>query len=187
MPQLHKVGRDFVDGLPWFIVDTIVPAQVAGIVIGHQLIRADAKVKILQELGKVKDFHPAFLEFSVLGFVGEGPGTVRTARNDCPGTGGQNPFHIGPGKILIQVVPHVFQNPAAAHLVDQRIIHFQPIQEFQGRFGGLILPVKPHASHKKNVFRFSVVLPVEILRFVFRIDIRVVFQDLVHTFEGRMT
>ena|GEM_PF-3757298 len=69
MSHFHKVGGKPPDNLSGFLVNTAVPAQITGVMVGDLLIRFNAQIKIFQKLAHVNDIDPLFLEYAILDFV----------------------------------------------------------------------------------------------------------------------
>jgi len=81
MRHLHKIGCDLPDGLSRLIIDTAVTAQVTGIVIGYHLFANHVKIKILEELGNMKDLDAGIAETFVSAIVIKGPEAVWASGN----------------------------------------------------------------------------------------------------------
>ena len=135
----------------------------------------------------MKDFDPLLLKFSILGFVVESPRAIGAAGYYSLGPRGQDHIHIFSHKILVHVISHILQNTAATDLVNQGIIHVETIQKIEGFQGGFIFPKRTHAPYKIYVFGLFVSFPFKIFRFIFRVDVGVFLEHLVHSFERWVT
>ena len=182
--HFHKVGRNLSNGVPGFFINTAVSSQVAGVMIGHPFVGTDGEIEILQELGDMDYIDVLFRESFVLGFVVKGSKTVGTAGDDRFGSRIKNEVHVFPGKIRVYVIAHIFQYAAAAHFINQGVIHLELIQKFQGCQGGFIFPVRPHASDKIYNRRPLIPLPFKVLGLVFRINVGVFLKYFVHPFKS---
>ena len=75
---------------------------------------------------------------------------------------------------------HILEHTAAADLIDEREVDIQPIQKFQSCLGGFIFPVLAHATDKIDILGLLVALSIEVLGFIFGVNIGMLFKHVVH-------
>ena len=145
---------DLGDDLSRRLVDSAVPAEVAGVVVGgHALHGLELEVLLGEELGYVKDLKGhvdvpgvLLLEHPVASRAGE------HQRLDSKGLDGVDVLLHDLGDVLLRPSDPLHDR-TAADLVDGGEIHAQLLQDGQRRGGGLLAPVGGGASGEVSDLR----------------------------------